>query len=239
MMPYDPAKHHRRSIRLQGYDYSQPGTYFVTICTQNHDYLFGDVADGEMVLNDAGQMVRGVWDELPLYYPGIEADAFIIMPNHIHGIITIQPPDAGSPPPTVGAGLRACPPLRTPREQPPPTGQPSLPGHPPPPAGQPQGVAPTTIMSLPDVVHRFKTLTTKRYMDAVKYSGWKPFPGRLWQRNYWEHIVRTERELHRIREYIVNNPAKWESDRLYSPPSKSFPMVRERVSEYAAEAWMV
>ena len=223
MMTYDPAQHHRRSIRLQGHDYAQPGAYFVTICTQNHEYLFGDIADGEMVLNEAGQMVRGMWDELPLYYPGIETDAFIVMPNHIHGIITIRLPEAGSP---LSPGLRACPPLHPP-------------GHPPPPAGQPQGVAPTTIMSLPDVVHRFKTLTTKRYTDAVKHGGWKPFPGRLWQRNYWEHIVRTERELHRIREYIVNNPAKWESDHLYGPPSKSSTMVREHTSKYAEEVWMV
>ena len=128
MMTYDPAQHHRRSIRLQGHDYAQPGAYFVTICTQNHDYLFGDIADGEMVLNEAGQMVRGMWDELPLYYPGIETDAFIVMPNHIHGIITIRLPEAGSP---LSPGLRACPPLHPP-------------GHPPPPAGQPQGVAPCT-----------------------------------------------------------------------------------------------
>ncbi len=238
-MAYDPAKHHRRSIRLRGYGYSQPGAYFVTICTQNNEYLFGDVVDGGMVLNDAGQMVQGAWDELPANYPGIETDAFIIMPNHVHGIITIQPPDAKSPLSPVGAGPRACPPLRPPREQPPPTGPPSRPRHPPPPAGQPQGVAPTTIMSLPDVVHRFKTLTTKRYTDAVKHTGWRPFPGRLWQRNYWDHIVRNERELHHIREYIINNPAKWESDRLYGSPSKSSPMVRERASKYAEEAWMV
>ena len=227
-MAYDPAQHHRRSIRLQGYKYAQPGAYFVTICTQNNAYLFGDVADGGMVLNAAGQMVQGAWDELPANYPGIETDVFIVMPNHVHGILIIQPPDTGSPPPPVGATPRACPPLlRPPREQPPP-------------AGQPQGVAPTaTVMSLPDVVHRYKTLTTKRYTDAVKHGGWKPFPGRLWQRNYWDHIVRNERELHYIRAYIINNPAKWESDRLYGPPSKSSPMVREHTSNYAEEAWMV
>ena len=125
-MTYDPAKQHRRSIRLQGHNYSQPGAYFVTICTQNNEYLFGDVVDGEMVLSDAGQMVQSVWDELPMSYLGIETDAFIIMPNHIHGIITIQSPDAGSSSSTVGAGPRACPPLRTPRGQPPPTGQPPV-----------------------------------------------------------------------------------------------------------------
>ena len=232
-MTRDQAKHRRRSIRLQGYDYSQPGAYFVTICTQNYSYLFGDIVEGEMVLNEAGQMVQGVWDELPMHYPGIETDAFIIMPNHVHGIIVIQPSDVGPASSTVGAGPCACPGdapqssdmgrLRV--------GHPHL--------GQPQGVAPTTRMSLPDVVHRFKTLTTKRYTDGVKHNGWKPFPGRLWQRNYWEHVVRNERELHRIREYIINNPAKWESDRLYGPPSKSSPVVQEGASKYAEEEWMV
>ena len=77
--------------------------------------------------------------------------------------------------------------------------------------GQPQGVAPT--LSLPDVVHRLKTLTTKRYSDGVKQHDWPPFPGKLWQRNYYEHIIRNENELNRIREYVVNNPLQWELDR--------------------------
>ncbi len=94
-------------------------------------------------------------------------------------------------------------------------------------------------MALPDVVHRLKTLTTKRYADGVKHHGWKPFPGRLWQRNYWEHVVRNERELHRIREYISTNPAKWELDRLYHPPSGPANKVWEHTAEYAVEEWMV
>ena len=97
-MKYDPYKHHRHSIRLQDYDYSREGAYFLTICTQNRDCLFGDAVDGEMALNDAGKMIKTVWDEIPQFYCGIETDEFIIMPNHIHGIIVI-----------VGAGPRACP----------------------------------------------------------------------------------------------------------------------------------
>ena len=73
------------------------------------------------------------------------------------------------------------------------------------------GVAAT--LSLPDVVHRFKTLTTKRYADGVKESGWTPFPGRVWQRNYYEHIIRNEDSLNRIRQYILENPAEWAIDR--------------------------
>ena len=226
-MPHDSAKHRRRSIRLREYDYSQPGAYFVTIGTQNGECLFGAIVEGEMVLNEAGQMVEGVWAELPRYYLGIGVYVFVIMPNHIHGIITIQPP-------TVGTGPCTCPDDTPARSD----DTPAM-GHPPPPTGQLQRVAPTRRMALPDVVHRFKTLTTKRYADAVKHNGWKPFPGRLWQRNYWEHVVRNERELHRIREYIVNNPAKWELDRLYHPPSGPANKVREQTAEYAVEEWMV
>jgi len=181
-MKYNPKIHHRRSIRLKGYDYSRAGAYFVTICAQDKRCLLGDIVDGEMVLNKGGQMVQTVWDELPKYYPGIETDTFQIIPNHIHGIIVI-----------VGASPCACPGTRSGTN------------------GQPQGVAPT--LSLPDVVHRFKTMTTKRYADGVKKNGWQPFPRKLWQRNYYEHIIRNENELNQIREYIIQNPVKWEFDR--------------------------
>lgn len=95
----DPNTHHRRSIRLRGYDYSLPGAYFITICTQDRACLFGEVVDRQMRLNDAGWMVQAVWNDLPHHYPGVDTDAFVVMPNHIHGIIAIT--DAA----TVGAGL--------------------------------------------------------------------------------------------------------------------------------------
>ena len=116
-MTYNPDIHHRRSIRLRGYDYSRAGAYFVTICTQNRECLFGEIKNGEMVLNGAGRMVQIVWDEMRGNYPGVETDDFIVMPNHIHGIIVL-----------VGAGPCACPD----------TGQPQN-------DGQPQGVAPTAM----------------------------------------------------------------------------------------------
>jgi len=176
---FDPERLHRRSIRLKGYDYSQPGAYFITICTQDRACLFGEVVDGEMRLNDAGQMVQDVWDELPAFYPSVQTDAFIVMPNHIHGIIIL-----------VGADPCVCPDE----------------------IGQPQMIAPTRL-SLPDVVHRFKTMTTKRYIDGVKKFGWTPFRRRLWQRNYYEHIIRNDHALQRIREYIWTNPLRWHLDR--------------------------
>ncbi len=182
-MTYDPDRHHRRSIRLRGYDYSQAGAYFVTICTNNRECLFGEVVDGAIRLNEAGRMVESVWNGMPTFYPGVITDAFVVMPNHIHGIVVL-----------VGAAPRGRPDFGPPADR-----------------GQPQGVAPT--LSIPDVVHRFKTMTTKRYTDGVKRSGWPPFPGRLWQRNYYEHIVRNEESLNRIRRYIADNPARWSFDR--------------------------
>jgi len=180
------APHRRRSIRLKGYDYSEAGTYFVTICTQNRECLFGNIIDGTIRLNEAGEMIQTVWNEIPSHYDGIDVDEFVIMPNHVHGIIVI-----------VGAGPCACP-----------DSEPQKNGH-------PQGVAPTRL-SLPDVAHRFKTLTTKRYVDGVKKHRWRPFAKALWQRNYWEHIIRSEDDLNRTREYIHNNPRKWELDELYA-----------------------
>ncbi len=109
MMKFDSRQHQRRSIRLQGYDYTQSGAYFVTICIQNRECLFGNIANSEMRLNDTGKMIQTVWDAIPKYYPGIDIDAYQIMPNHIHGIIII-----------VGAGPRACP---EPDQHPNPTAQ--------------------------------------------------------------------------------------------------------------------
>ena len=222
-MKYDPAIHRHRSIRLQRYDYSQAGAYFVTICTQNRECLFGEIVNGEMRLNDAGIMVQAVWDEIPVHYPGIDVDMFVVMPNHIHGIVVI---------------VRAAPRGR-PGDDRPGDGRPG--------DGRPQGGTPTGL-SLPDVVHRFKTMTTKRYADFVKQNGWPPFPGKLWQRNYWEHIVRNEPELNRVREYIHNNPAQWELDNLNgqyghgAPCPNPYPRpneIREPIAEYGMEAWMV
>ncbi len=203
-MTYDPEKHHRRSIRLRGYDYRQAGAYFVTICTQNRECIFGEVAEGQMTLNARGQMVESVWRELRPPYLGIEVDAFVVMPNHVHGIIILV--GAG---PCARPGPRACPDK----------------------SGQPQRVAPTAAMPLPDVVHRFKSLTTARYRRRVLRDGWPAFPGRLWQRNYYEHVVRSEEELNHLRQYIIDNPAHWGEDRdnpanigaVREPPLRDWP----------------
>jgi REP element-mobilizing transposase RayT len=268
-MKYNPGIHHRRSIRLKDYDYSQAGLYFVTICTQGRHCLFGDIEDDTVKLTAAGEMARTVWEEIPFHYPGVELDEFVIMPNHFHGIVII-----------VGAGPRACPdgmgqPRGVAPTQPqtgqsgigqPQTGQSGIGqpqigqsgiGHPQigqsgigqpqigqsgighPQIGQsgighPQGGAPT--MSLPDVLHRFKTMTTKKYVDGVKQHGWTPFSGKLWQRNYWEHIIRNEQELSNIRLYIQNNPLQWESDKLNGGSGNR---VLEPQTEYGWESWKI
>jgi REP element-mobilizing transposase RayT len=132
-MPYDPTRHHRRSIRLKGYDYSQAGAYFITICTQDRACLFGKVVNGEMQLNDAGRMVLAEWNMLPERFPHVVLDAFVVMPNHVHGIVVITnpaPDDTATTTPTiVGAGR--CPPPMPGRWAPPPmTGRcpPPMPG---------------------------------------------------------------------------------------------------------------
>ena len=190
--------HVRKSIRLKGYDYSQAGLYFITICTQNRLCLFGEIEKGEMVLNDAGMMIKTVWHEIPAYYHKFNIRGFVVLPNHIHGIIQIMNKSDH-----VGAGPRACPINEWQQTN----GQPRKR------IGQPQGVAPT--MSLSDIVHRFKTLTTKRYTDGVNNNDWPRFNKKLWQRNYYEHIIRGEKTYYQISEYIQTNPLKWRDDKYY------------------------
>ena len=91
-MTYNPAQHHRRSIRLRGYDYARAGAYFVTICTQQRECLFGDIIGGEMRLNAAGQIVAAIWQSIPRHFPNVTLEAWVIMPNHLHGIIVIGDP---------------------------------------------------------------------------------------------------------------------------------------------------
>jgi len=195
-MQYNPNIHHRRSIRLKGYDYSQAGAYFVSICTHNRACLFGNVVGEEIVLNDAGRMVEKWYFELENKFPDILCDGYVIMPNHFHAIIINA----------VGADLRVCPnDLRVCPDQ---MGGPDQ-------MGEHNKTGEHTGSPLHRVVQWFKTMATNEYIRGVKQNGWQPFPGKLWQRNYWERIIRDENELNRIREYIINNPLNWHDDEHY------------------------
>ncbi|WP_026370681.1 transposase [Kallotenue papyrolyticum] len=176
-MTYDPQRHHRRSIRLKGYDYAQPGAYFITICTQHRACLFGEVVDGEMRLNDYGKIVEFTWHDLVNHISGIMLDAFVVMPNHVHGIVIIT-----DGPGVVGAGSEPAP--TTP------------------------ATAHTARHGLPEIVRQFKTFSARR-INALRGT-----PGvSVWQRNYYEHIIRNDEALERIRRYILENPARWMRDR--------------------------
>ena len=186
---HSPAKHRRRSIRLKNYDYSQSGAYFITVCAQNRACLFGAVADGEMRLNDAGKMVEHWWFELNQKFAAVETDVFVIMPNHCHGIVIVT--DGA-----VGADLCVGPEPK------------SAPG-----ADHGAHTGAPLRDPLSTVIQWFKTMTTNEYIRGVKTGAWASFNRRLWQRNYYEHVIRNEDSLNRIREYIQNNPARWEFDR--------------------------
>jgi REP element-mobilizing transposase RayT len=210
------ARPSRRSLRLKGYDYSWPGAYFITIVTQDRACLFGEVVDGEMRLNEAGRRVEKWWAELHHKFPNVQTDEFVIMPNHFHGIVMIMSNPVGAdlcvcPDETdagmgahVGADLRVCPDNTDAH----------MGAH----TGAPLRVCPDDTGAhagapLPEIVQWFKTMTTNEYIRGVKQSGWPPFRGRLWQRNYYEHIIRNDDELRRIREYITDNPLRWALDR--------------------------
>lgn len=221
-MSYNPNIHHRKTIRLKGYDYTQAGWYFITICVQNRECLFGDIRRGEpmfsskttpqtntapppeMILNDAGKMVQKWYYELENKFADIRCHEMIIMPNHFHCIIE----NVGQ---TVGADLRVCPNTNIADDNVLGEHETNILGE------QENNILGEHIGSpLHRVVQWFKTMTTNEYIRGVKTLGWKPFDGKLWQRNYWEHIIRNENEYNRIAEYIINNPQNWGNDTLKS-----------------------
>jgi len=241
-MTYDSQKHHRRSVRLKGYDYSQAGAYFVTVCVQDRACLFGEVVGDQMHLNEAGRLVLAEWNALPVRFPAVTLDVFGVMPNHIHGIIVVTAAGIVARQAPVGATLVVAPtpaasvmeeresadvarsrattrvaPTTSPAASAPAASVPavSVRAAPVPAASVTAtsarvSAAPTSPLG--DIVGAFKSLTTGLYIHGVKQLGWPPFRGRLWQRNYHEHIIRDDESLQRIRQYIVDNPACWASD---------------------------
>jgi putative transposase len=157
-MKFDPKIHHRHSIRLQGYDYSQAGAYYVTIVIHDREQILGEIINQEMRLNKNGEIVKYAWLDLPKHYRNVKLDAFVIMPNHVHGIIILTDHD----------GKR----------------------HP-----------------LSEIVRAFKSFSARR-INGLRNTQGVP----VWQRNYYEHIIRNEQEHERIYNYILSNPLNWEND---------------------------
>ena len=164
-MKYNPDIHHRRSIRLNEFDYAQAGLYFITICVRNRASLFGHIDAGEMILNGAGLMVERQWLELTHHFDEIKLHECVVMPNHFHGIIELV------------------------------DNQNALIG---------------------EVIGAFKSLSTNEYIHNVNENGWQPFDEKLWQRNFYEHIIRNDESYLEISEYIQTNPLKWQEDEYYN-----------------------
>lgn len=160
---YNPEIHHRRTIRLQEYDYSSDGLYFITICTHQHKTTLGKNIDGQMTLSRSGEIIEKVWNELNTKFPNIICHEYTIMPNHLHGIIQIKNDIVG--------------------EQTPPLQQ----------------------TTLGNIIAFFKYKTTKQVNSDTP----------LWQRNYYEHIIRNQQAYEEIAAYIIENPINWRNDKLY------------------------
>ena len=168
-----PATYRRRSIRLPRFDYTQQGAYFVTMCTLNRDCLFGEIVNREMRLNDIGRVAQMMWEEIPTHFPQVETDAYVVMPNHVHGVIVIAGPN-------VGVSHASPLPQR--------------------PSGPPR-------RSIGAIVGSYKSAVSRRINQSRGTPGTS-----VWQRNYYEHVIRNDAALNRLRQYIAENPARWAED---------------------------
>jgi REP element-mobilizing transposase RayT len=252
MNKYNPKIHHRRSIRLKGYDYSQAGLYFITICCQDRMYRFGTVQDGEMILNDFGMIAHEEWIKLAERFPNFELDVFQIMPNHMHGIIMLNNVGAGFTPAhnildaqndavIIGAGFTPAQNILDTQNDAVIIGAGASPAENETPKNHAAnkndgnvwagftpthhdetsqnhsvadigaGASPAPTVS--DIVGAYKSLVSNGCLSIYKSKN--ETMGKLWQRNYWEHIIRNEHSYQTISQYIINNPAKWQDDKFY------------------------
>lgn len=202
-MKYNPKYHHRHSIRLKEYDYSQSGAYFITICTKQKEYYFGEIADKTMMLNDTGKMIEKWWYKLKNKFSNIKLDKYIIMPNHIHGIIMIDDGQThniklGQTHDVIGQTHRSAPTTTTTKNK--------------------QIIVGANLCVHPNIsriIQWFKSMSTNKYIQNIKNNNCPEFNGKLWQRNYYDHIVRNDEELNNIRRYIQDNPINWKEDELF------------------------
>jgi putative transposase len=160
----------------KGYDYSEPSGYFVTICTRERRCLLREISEDKMILNDCGKMVETVWNELPLRFPTVKLDGYVVMPNHVHGIIILEQPP-------VGAQFIA-----------------------------PKGAI-NRVPTLGNIIRFFKACSSRQIRQKLS-----PLFG--WQRNYFDHVIRNDEDLNRIRQYIIDNPLSWalDEENIFQPP---------------------
>ena len=172
----------RRSLRLPAHDYRQPGVYFITVCAHGRQPLFGSIQCDKMHLNEAGRIAANCWAAIPNHYPHVQIDTFIVMPNHIHGIIIITNDHR-----PVGANNHS--PLR----------------HNETPIHNDRSPFQSPSRTIGAIIRGFKIGVTKWFRANTNVHT-------VWQRNYYEHVIRNEAALQEIRQYIINNPAKWNED---------------------------
>ena len=204
-MKYDPQLHHRRSIRLQGYDYTAAGAYFITICSHQREHIFGEVIDGEMKLSKFGLVAKQQWEKLPKRFPNVELSAFVMMPNHEHGIIQIveRRGTADILNNKDGPSSRRA---LTERFQKPVRG------------------------SIPTMVRSYKSAVAYRINLMNGLTG-----SPVWQRNYYEHVIRNEKELELISKYIDYNPLNWQVDCDNPENTRNLP-APESIEDYLKDA---
>lgn len=207
---FDPRKHHRRSIRLKGYDYAADGAYYVTIVTYERECLFGEIIENEMYLSTYGEIVQKWWDEIPVHFPNVEMGVFVIMPNHVHGIVVITAERRGevlSPcndPDQNNQQITNNNDVFYQTEEFMETDLKNLGGRTPP----LRKTMPTRKPTLGQIVAYFKYQSTK---DMNKIEDVQTIT-KFWQRNYYEYIVRNEKEWKQKTDYILDNPSRWDND---------------------------
>lgn len=235
-MTYHPNQHHRRSIRLKAFDYAQAGAHFVTVVTDDRACLFGRVIDGSVRLSDGGLAAQACWLAIPAHYPFVQLDAFVVMPNHVHGVIVITShgtcvgtdrdgpnvpmgADAAGPRDAGGARDRHGP-------NDPPGGHHSVGGTNDAAGANASVVGANDYSPLPRRSFRSPSKTVGSVVRGFKIGVTKWFRAhtdvqRVWQRNYHEHVIRDEASWRRIRDYIAANPARWTTDADYPRQSPS------------------
>ena len=219
MNSYNPNIHHRHSTRLKGYDYSQEGLYFITICTKDREYLFGEIImvknagvehfqpRQEMKLNDAGKIADECWLEIPRHFPNTVLHEHIVMPNHVHGIIELKRVDTINYQISDDVGTRHV--VSLPENTDIPVGTShvmSLHKHDQ--IHNPNQFSKPNPGSISVIIQQYKSSVT-RFVNKINNSEFK------WQSRFYEHIIRNDQSFEMISEYIINNPENWQNDDLF------------------------